>query len=207
MAAGDRRVVRRRRPVRRRGIARWSRARRGVARCRLARQQAERLRRLPRRRRSPRRRRPHQPAAAGDRRQVERWAARRRGADAAAGPVPGGRVRGAVARHGPLPPVPHRQAVDVGVRRSRRSPRSSPGCTPTPRTTTSSTGRAIRRRSCRRRKAILGSTRCTPARWWRSCRPRRRAGTSGRSCSPRRVAPVTVSASRCRSAPTSSPTP
>ena len=76
-----------------------------------------------------------------------------------------------------------------------------------PRTTTLSTGRATRRRSCRRRRVILGSTRCTPARWWRSCRPRHRARTNGRSCSPRRVAPVTASASRCRSAPTSSPTP
>ena len=50
----------------------------------------------------------------------QRRAAGRHDADPAARPVPGGRVRGAAHRHGPLPPVPHRPAVDARVRRPRR---------------------------------------------------------------------------------------
>ena len=47
---------------------------------------------------------------------------------------------------------------------------------------------------------------CTPARWPRSCRRRRRARTSGRSSCSRRTAPATASASRSPSAPTNWPT-
>ena len=62
----------------------------------------------------------HVTRAAGDRRRVQRWPARRRGADAAARPVPGGVVRRAAARHGAFPAVPDRPAVDRRVRRPRR---------------------------------------------------------------------------------------
>ena len=118
-------AIPRRRRVRRR-IAAWSRpaalyavagsaaaprrARRGTAPA--ARAQAAGVRRLPRRRRLARRRRVHVPRAAGDPRRLQRRAARRRGHHATARPVPGRALRGAAARHGALPAVPHRPAVD-----------------------------------------------------------------------------------------------
>ena len=149
---------------------------------------------------------PRRPRPPGRPRTVERRPARRRRPDPAPRPVPGRVVRRAAARHDPLPAVPHRPAVDRASTATPTSPRSSPGCTPTRRTTTSSTARATRRRCSRRPRATPASTRCTPARWRRCCRPRRRARTSGRSCCSRRAAPATASASRSPSGPTSWPT-
>ena len=92
---------------------------RGVAPRRHARAQAAGVRRLPRRGRLARRRRPHEPrgwrSGGGERRP-----AHGRGHHPAARPVPRRRVRGAAARHGALPPLPHRQALDPRVRRPRR---------------------------------------------------------------------------------------
>ena len=142
LVAADRRLVRGRWGVRHRRSARRSRARRGLAPRRTAGHQAERLRRLPRRRRLARRDRPRQPRSPRHPRALQRRAARRCRADPASGPLPGGVVRRAAARHGPLPAVPHRQAVDRRVRRSRRRRGVRAGCTPTRPTTGSSTAPA-----------------------------------------------------------------
>ena len=87
VVADDRRVVRAGRAVRDRRPAGRDRARRGVARRRAPGEQAERVRRLPRRRRLVGGDRAHVARAAGDRRTVERRAAGRCGAHAAARPV------------------------------------------------------------------------------------------------------------------------
>ena len=60
------------------------------------------------------------PRPPGDPRAVQRRAPRRRRPDPTPRPVPGRVVRGAAARHGPLPAVPHRSPVDRRVRRPRR---------------------------------------------------------------------------------------
>ena len=107
----------------------------------------------------------HRPRAAGDRRRVERRPAGRRRAHAAARPVPGGVVRRAAARHGALPAVPDRPAVDRRVRRPRRrrGVRLAARLLAVP-------PRARRTSSTRRccsppPRATPGSIRCMPARW------------------------------------------
>ena len=112
------------------------------------------------------------------------------GPDAAAGPVPGGRLPGAAAGHGALPQVPDRPAVDPGVRLGGRSRSSSSGCTPIRRITTSRTARPTRRCCSRRRSRTAASIRCTPGRWRPGCRrPRRR---TSRSCCGWRRRPATA---------------
>ena len=88
----DRGVVRTRRPLRDRRAARRHRGRRGVAPRRHAREQAERVRRLPRRRRLARGSGLDVARPAGDRGRLQRRPARRRGAHAAPRPGPRGRA-------------------------------------------------------------------------------------------------------------------
>ena len=120
VVAADRRVVRGGRGVRDRRSPRWPRGGRGVASRRPPRAQAERVRRLPRRRRLAGRRGPGRAGAVGDPRPVERRPPRRRRAHPAPRPLPRRVVRGAAARHDPVPPVPDRPPVDRRVRRPRR---------------------------------------------------------------------------------------
>ena len=146
------------------------------------------------------------PRPAGHPRRLQRRPARRRRAHAAPRPVPGRALRRAAARHGALPAVPHRPAVDRRVRRPRRGRGVRLAARPTRRTTTSRRAPATRRCCSPRPRATPGSTRSTPARWPPRCSAATPARTSARSCSTRRAGPVTARASRCTSRPTSWPT-
>ena len=150
--------------------ARWLRARRALAPGRPAGQQAERVRRLPRGRRLAGRHRAwRRHDRLRSRRRFERRPARRRSAHPTPRPGPCRVVRGAAARHGALPAVPHRPTVDRRVRRPRRRRGVRLAATRTRRTTTSSTARGIRRCCSRPPRATPASTRCTLARWRRCC--------------------------------------
>ena len=120
VVAPGRGLVRAGRPLRRRRPAGRHRGGRGLARGRHAGQQAERLRRLRRRRRPPRGVRADVTRAARPAGRLERRPARGHGPDAAARPGPGRPLRRAAHRHGALPAVPHRPAVDPRVRRPGR---------------------------------------------------------------------------------------
>ena len=136
-------------------------------------QQAERVRRLPRRRRLAGRRRARRPRAAGDR-SAGRTAACSSAPRSPSGPTCAAPC-GAACRCSTWSGSRSSSSPGCGPTSTATptSPRSSPGCTPTRRTTTSSTARATRRRCSRRPRATPGSTRCTPARWRRCCRRRR----------------------------------
>ena len=95
------------------------RGRRGLAPGRHARAQAAGVRRLRGRRRLAGGRAPHGPRPPGGAGRQQRRAAGGRHAHPAARRLPGGRVRGAADRHGAVPPLPHRPAVDPRVRRPR----------------------------------------------------------------------------------------
>ena len=98
--------------------------------------------------------------------------------------VPGGVVCGAAARHGALPAVPHRPAVDRRVRRPRRGRgvRLAARLLAVP--PRAWRAPAIRRCCSRPPRATPGSIRCTPARWRPCCSPRPPIRTSARCCCP-----------------------
>ncbi len=104
------RLGRGRRRLRGRQPARRRRGGRELAPRRHARQQAERVRRLPRRRRTGCRQRLDDADQLADLRRLQRRAAGRRGAHSATRDVRGGRLLGAAARHGALRAVRARPA-------------------------------------------------------------------------------------------------
>ena len=171
-------------------------------------QQAERVRRLPRRRRLAGRR-PASPSRErlAVARRLERRAAGRRRADAAARPVPGRVVRACRCSTWSASRSSSSPGCGPTSTATPTWPRSSPGCTPTRRTTTSPTATCY--------PAVLfttaeGDTRVDPlhARKMAALAAGGVDGarTSGRSCCSRRAGPATASASRSPSAPTSWPT-
>ncbi len=153
-----------RRHVRRRVHPRRRRGRRGLASRRHARAQTAGVRRLPRRGRLARVERAHVACPARAAGWIERRAADGRGDDAATRSRTGHPLRGPAARHGALPPPPHREAVDSRVRRSRcrRGARVGAGVLAVPprRARHVLSRRALHRGRGRRR----ASTRTTPAR-------------------------------------------
>ncbi len=108
------------RRLRRRPAARRRRRGRAVAPRRDDGQQAERLRRLPRRRRASGRAGLDHAGPAGHLGRVQRRPAGRRRADPAAGPLSRRRLLGAAAGHGPLRAVRPRRDLGRGVRHGER---------------------------------------------------------------------------------------
>ena len=105
-------------------------------------------------------------------------------------------VRRAAARHGALPPVPHRPPVDPRVRRPRRARRLRLAARvlavpPRGRRHLLPRGAADHRRG-----RLAGRPPATPARWRPACRRPPAAATDVPSCCARRPAPATARASR-----------
>ena len=201
-----RRALRRRRPVRSGVHPRRRRGGRGLAPGRHARAQAAGVRRLLRRRRLAGRRGPHHSGTPRHPRRIERRAAHGRRRHPTPRPVPGRPLCGAAARHGALPPVPDRQALDPRVRRSRRGR----GVRLAPRLLAVPPGG---------RRQLLSGDADHHRRGGQPGRPHPRPqvrgpdpggdvvrSTSTRSWSASRPGPATARASRCRSRPTSWPT-
>ena len=147
------------------------------------------------------------PGSPGHPGRVERRPARGRRGDAAPRPVSSGPLRGAAPRHGPLPPVPHRPAVDRRVRRpgGGRGAGLAPGLLA--RTTTSSEGTcypAVLLTHGRGRQP--GGSAARPQDGGRAPVGERLPARAAHRCCTRRAVPGTARASRCTSRPTSSPT-